>query len=179
MAVFTFDTIATGSDVTLKAEGPRPVALLSQDPVHMTGGSASASGINTSAGPSGGGGSLLHGHAVTLGSADQLLAHGGGGGRIAVLTCAGSFTNDGSISVAGGLGGFGAGAGSPGVVSSGTSCAPTPTASLTTAIHTPQHIDMTGQTLIAPLMIHDKATVMTTVNAIPAGSRVTFRQFLK
>jgi hypothetical protein len=63
----------------------------------------------------------------------------------------------------------GGGDGDPGVVSYGTTCAPTPTASLTTAIHTPQHTDMTGQTLIAPLVIHDKATVTTTVNAIPAG----------
>jgi hypothetical protein len=38
IAVLTFDTIAGGSSVTITAEGPRPVALLSHDAVTLTGG---------------------------------------------------------------------------------------------------------------------------------------------
>jgi hypothetical protein len=97
IAVFTFATIASGSGVTITVVGARPVALLSQDAVTMTGGTAS--GIRAS-----GGGT----------------ATGGGGGRIAFLTCSGTITNHGSnnLSVAG------ARAGASGVVISGVEAEP-------------------------------------------------------
>jgi hypothetical protein len=68
--------------------------------------------------------------------------------------------------------------GASGVVSDGAACAVRPTSSITTALPTPRHTDLTGQSLTALSVLHAQATVTTTVNPIPSGSSVPFRQFL-
>jgi hypothetical protein len=53
----------------------------------------------------------------------------------------------------------------------------TPTSTITTKVQDANHNDITGSSVPLGSVVHDKATVETTVNPIPAGSTVTFQFF--